>query len=511
MARAPTPHNTQEFSSRLAAIQEKLSPAVLEERMQDGKEKVSTQSEAYGEFIRVTGFNLSLTEQLAVTKVLEGQAVDLARKSTTSASSHCCLISACYVLAFGGVPTHVISFDDARAETKFHDFAAVAEKLGIKTALVTAITSSASRKAAYAADVVFVSARERALDYLRDHHATKRRNHIASTQLQFLRRLSFKAGDDEAAKVNNALVFALIDDIDLILSEGAMTPVHLYDDGVTATGSETQSTDESIVSASNFFRVFSTYGRLGGFGAQLDTSTAKIFSHYPVSQSRLDGLENALESFTTPQTENVRCQLHVMSKSHGYASQVVELVKHLQGNKAKTSLTGRVILDRVPMKDLPELEAALKIANPDVVIGDAVFLQSQIKTLPPGGCLLLPFSLSRIPNSIVNEGESRQGQFEVCSLGFEESFRAELRKRVCLKTMIEDWRFHILLTDSYQELALSSGVTRCINWLPGVVKKIILGALIRHKQKEFDRHRSRTLKAMIKYEEELDDLLAFSG
>ncbi|MBX2867087.1 MAG: hypothetical protein KTR18_00320 [Acidiferrobacterales bacterium] len=459
----------------------------------------------------ITGFQFTPGERLAIEQALEGKAVDVSVSRSALDCSYRCLFGACSLLGLGGVPTHVICLDDARSQARYDVFSTIAERLGIKTALVTANSGSVSRNDAYSADIVFVSARERSLDYLRDHQPVENANRVYSSQLQFLRRLDHRAAGKESARTNNALVFALFEDIDLILSEGAMTPVYLYDDLPVNEEPNNPSSKDSIIAASNFFRVFSTYGRVGGFGTMLDKSTAQIFSYYPVTQIRMDCLEIELESFTTPQTETVRSRWHVCTSDQSFPAEIAAIVKTLRKISSRDKISTRIVIERVPANKLDEFTTAIRRLNLNVLIGEPISLKAQIETLSSGECLLVPFSLSRIPET-VNEGvEIKKGRYEVITCGFEESFRAELRKRVSLKRFVSECRFHGVVEDNFHGLLASSAMAKCVSYLPDLIKKGILQILIRHKQKESDRHRARTLQALIKYEEEMDDLLAFSG
>jgi len=80
-----------------------------------------------------------------------------------------------------------------------------------------------------------------------------------------------------------------------------------------------------------------------------------------------------------------------------------------------------------------------------------------------------------------------------------------------MQDLFADAAFYTLVANNYEELGVPASVRRILNLMPTMLRDAIVTALMRHKQKEADRHRSRTIKALIKYEKDLDDLLAFSG
>jgi preprotein translocase subunit SecA len=109
--------------------------------------------------------------------------------------------------ALAGVPVHAITSNDYLARRDAHDLRPVYEALGLRVAAVEAATDRPERERAYTGNVVYVSARELAFDYLRD-------------QLPGL-------GGAGARRLMPGLCMALIDEADSVLLDEALTPLVL--------------------------------------------------------------------------------------------------------------------------------------------------------------------------------------------------------------------------------------------------------------------------------------------
>lgn len=109
--------------------------------------------------------------------------------------------------ALAGVPVHVMTANDYLARRDAEQWLPVYASLGLSVAWVTAASTADERRAAYRHDIVYVTAKEVAFDFLRDRAA----------RLQ---------GQDEAL-VLRGLCMAVIDEADSILIDEACTPLVL--------------------------------------------------------------------------------------------------------------------------------------------------------------------------------------------------------------------------------------------------------------------------------------------
>ncbi|HIV69788.1 MAG TPA: hypothetical protein H9903_02530 [Candidatus Aquabacterium excrementipullorum] len=109
--------------------------------------------------------------------------------------------------ALAGVPVHVMTANDYLARRDAEQWTAVYASLGLSTASVTAASTTDERRAAYQHDVVYVTAKEVAFDFLRDRAARNQ-------------------GQDDTI-VLRGLCMAVIDEADSILIDEACTPLVL--------------------------------------------------------------------------------------------------------------------------------------------------------------------------------------------------------------------------------------------------------------------------------------------
>lgn len=107
--------------------------------------------------------------------------------------------------ALAGVPVHVMTANDYLARRDAQQWAPLYESLGLSVAWVTAASTAAERREAYRHDVVYVTAKEVAFDFLRDRAAQ---------------------GQADAV-VLRGLCMAVIDEADSILIDEACTPLVL--------------------------------------------------------------------------------------------------------------------------------------------------------------------------------------------------------------------------------------------------------------------------------------------
>ncbi len=104
--------------------------------------------------------------------------------------------------ALGGHSVHIVTVNDYLARRDAQWMGAIYEFLGMRTGVVVPGQSAAEKRDAYAADVVYGTNNEYGFDYLRDN-------------------MAFRAAD----KMQGALRFAIVDEVDSILIDEARTPL----------------------------------------------------------------------------------------------------------------------------------------------------------------------------------------------------------------------------------------------------------------------------------------------
>ena len=107
-----------------------------------------------------------------------------------------------YLNALGGHSVHIVTVNDYLARRDAQWMGAVYGFLGMRTGVVVPGQSAAEKRDAYAADVVYGTNNEFGFDYLRDN-------------------MAFRAAD----KMQGALRFAIVDEVDSILIDEARTPL----------------------------------------------------------------------------------------------------------------------------------------------------------------------------------------------------------------------------------------------------------------------------------------------
>lgn len=164
------------------------------------------------------GFVPHDTQHLAAWTMLQGCLVEMATGEGKTVAMF--LAAACAGLA--GVPTHVLTANDYLAERDAAELRPLFEALGLRVGCVTAASTPAQRREAYAADVTYAAAREVAFDHLRDRVAHGR----AGGRLAWT-----GASDPTGGPLLRGLCLALIDEADSVLCDEARVPLILSGQG----------------------------------------------------------------------------------------------------------------------------------------------------------------------------------------------------------------------------------------------------------------------------------------
>jgi preprotein translocase subunit SecA len=128
--------------------------------------------------------------------------------------------------ALAGIPVHVITANDYLVTRDAEQLAPLYRALGLSTGAVTQPQDAAQRRAAYACDITYCTAKELVFDYLRDG--------LHRTRDPLRWRLDQLAGESVEGPVLRGLCMAIIDEADSILIDEARVPLilsHAEDDG----------------------------------------------------------------------------------------------------------------------------------------------------------------------------------------------------------------------------------------------------------------------------------------
>ena len=158
--------------------------------------------------------------QLATALALaDGAVVELA---TGEGKTLAISLAAC-VLGWRGRGCHVLTANDYLAERDARDMGPVYGRAGVTVGVIVSGTGRAERRAAYAADVTYSTAREAAADFLRDRMDRAGPSTVAGVVAAEMA----GARVDETERVQRGLHAAIIDEADALLIDDAGTPLVL--------------------------------------------------------------------------------------------------------------------------------------------------------------------------------------------------------------------------------------------------------------------------------------------
>ena len=184
-----------------------------------GRVRVLTLVAATGE--QVLGLRPYLSQLLAACALLDGE---LAEMATGEGKTYAAALAAA-AAALGGVPVHVMTANDYLVQRDAKAFAPLFEALGLSVGFVQAGSTPAERRAAYACDLTYCTAREAAFDYLRDASGGQ------AFQGELQRRAallgSHTPGGAGEAPVLRGLWRAIVDEADGLLADEAAMPLLL--------------------------------------------------------------------------------------------------------------------------------------------------------------------------------------------------------------------------------------------------------------------------------------------
>lgn len=203
-------------AAAFAALRAPLQQALLREGL-DGQAGAMALAYAAEAGRRSLGRQAYVTQLMAALALLRGHMAEMA---TGEGKSLAAALTAA-VAALAGIPVHVLTANDYLVQRDAETFGPLYALLGLSCGWIGASHTEGQRRAGYAADVAYVTAREAAFDYLRDRlrHGTGR------APLQ--QRARALAGDAAARPVLRGLCMAVVDEADNILIDEALMPLLL--------------------------------------------------------------------------------------------------------------------------------------------------------------------------------------------------------------------------------------------------------------------------------------------
>jgi preprotein translocase subunit SecA len=156
------------------------------------------------------------TQLMAARVMLDGH---LAEMATGEGKTLAAALTAA-IAALAGIPVHVVTANDylvARDAAALHP---LYQALGLTAGAVVQNMDAAARRAAYACDVTYCTAKELVFDYLRDRLAAPRRSELEEHAAHL-------AAAPAPAKLLRGLCMAIIDEADSVLIDEARVPLIL--------------------------------------------------------------------------------------------------------------------------------------------------------------------------------------------------------------------------------------------------------------------------------------------
>jgi preprotein translocase subunit SecA len=183
------------------------------------------------------------TQLLAAWLMLEGRLVEMATGEGKTLAAGLAAAAA----ALAGVPVHLLTANDYLVQRDREKLLPMYEALGLSSACVLPAMTRTEREAAYRCDIVHLTARELAFDYLRDHAML---GGVRDPRL--LRALAIShVAHEETSPVLPGLCLALIDEADSILLDEATVPLIL---AAPADATETRSCEHAMAIAGGLRR-----------------------------------------------------------------------------------------------------------------------------------------------------------------------------------------------------------------------------------------------------------------
>ena len=201
---------------------------------------------------RILGLRPHLAQMAAAVSVLQGRAAELGRGEGKSLA----LALAAAVRALGGTPVHLVLREDRDVDAQAALLRPFFGALGLGCGAVVGATPAAERREAYRADVCIATARELALDHLRDGHGEPHR-HLHD--------------DTTTGSRRPERACAFLDDIDALLIDEALAP---FD-----SAGETRGSVRGPLSITPQ-AFFSRYAALGGTSSTLAEARRELASLY---------------------------------------------------------------------------------------------------------------------------------------------------------------------------------------------------------------------------------------
>jgi preprotein translocase subunit SecA len=281
------------------------------------------------------------TQLLCARALVDGELVEMA----TGEGKTLAVALAAAAMAMSGTPVHVLTANDYLAARDARLHALMFSALGLRVGVIVAGSTPEQRRAAYAADITYATAREVAFDHLRDGQTLQAAG--AAGQGELPARAAQLAGEAVAPLLQRGLCAALLDEADSLLIDEAVMPLVLAEPH-----------EDPELRAACFQALSLARQLVPGEHAELDT--AQQSAHWtPAGLERLASLAEELGGawLNRQHREDLCAQafvaLHGLHPQHDYLVEDgrVQLLDRITGRRAEGRVWSRALQTLVELKE----------------------------------------------------------------------------------------------------------------------------------------------------------------
>lgn len=320
----------EEFVAAVRDTAVKYSIKELSEKARAEKDPVIAFAAVYNAVIEGLGLT-PFDEQILAGGYLDDEAIV---ELPTGEGKTIAAVFAAYYSVCKGEPVHILTFNDYLAKRDRNWMKPIYDLLGVSTAYITEKTPEAERRAAYNAEVLYITVKECGFDFLRDF-------------------LVFEEGE----AVGKGYIRAIVDEADSVLIDEARIPL-------VAAGKMSAERDEALPGIFDFVKTLSE----GDYELSAETGSAFLTSQGEEKAEEYYGVDNIYDEENNEllgKIDDCLKALYVLTEDKDY------IVKN-SSVKIIDLFTGRVAENRSYPGNLQaavEIKHGLKVTQRGVVMG----------------------------------------------------------------------------------------------------------------------------------------------
>lgn len=453
-------------------------------------------------FKKFLAIDLQIAHFAAAYKMIGGAAVDFVGCPSSYLSL---VVGACW-LKRKGVKSHLVYLNDELSHYRAESFNVLLESMNLSSATILPDMNIEQRTQAYQADITFCSMRELGLDYLRMQDNAKQSEQITVDQCQEAKSLFINPFVQACPE---KLAVVLIEDIGIIMVDAMMTPLQISKDTPANTPHSPSDQEEQVIAVSSFNKIFRKLPRIGGVSTSLDQHTEHDLLRYRITQHTLQPFRATASSY-----------IRVFNKEAQRIEALVHKIQYLIEFSGQQQSAHVCILDQFPpelssqfINALSNSESTKNIKTQTLPLENVFGYLQSVEQLPKTGvtCVLVEKSLSNIPDVTDQYHRVKGVNIAVYSMGVEPVYRLAQKRSALLAGFFGCTEHFSFLTVNHFNKGESEMASRVLKKMPYKLNQWLLPKVVTFQQRYKDKQQRSVNKALLTYEQELDDLLAFSG